>query len=577
MAVPKENIHERLTFDGSITADQLCTVVSQYDFAASFIKGKLTLDIACGNGFGVWYLKRKGAMVIGGDISMDALKSSKQFCQDEDATDFVVMDATKLPFASKTLAAIVSIETLEHLPDHDKFLGECQRVLKEEGIFICSTPNRQVSAYVGGRSVNPYHINELSPKELEGLLNKYFCDVQLLGHDYWLRGNIFEKKMVELLRKTIFRIYKLRQLAHFMVRLTSRQSQPVRVVDKSVCLNQHLDKRYKPFYFSGSARPAGLFAVAKCTKTNANILRYSVVIPTKDRIDDLTRCIQSLESQSVRPMEIIIVDGSITQQTREMISEMSGKHGIPLKYIRQTVGKFGRAKNIGAMQAKGDVVLFVDDDVILDEYYIEELDKVYQKDTAGVIGAVQGICANIEPYGHIKTAYCRLFMLGGWHGTKSKLNPSGTITTPVSLSGTIKAAGFVGSAHSFRKHIFNEFQFDEIYEYGDELNFSVRVSRKYCLYVTPFAKFIHNQSPVGRNFEEYQINNTYARYHMFCKLMPQTLINRICFGWSLLGAIIGYIGVYIGSPTEANREYAMGSIKGTVLILRSVIHRKDVP
>jgi GT2 family glycosyltransferase len=257
-----------------------------------------------------------------------------------------------------------------------------------------------------------------------------------------------------------------------------------------------------------------------------------------------------------------------------MIADLSNKQEIPLVYIKQTEGKFGRAKNIGAEQAKGDIVLFVDDDVVLDEKYIEELDKVYQKDAVGLVGAVQGLCSNTKSYNRIKSTYCRFFLLGGWYGSKSQLNPSCTITIPVHLACATKAAGFVMSAHSYRKSVFNDYKFDEIYEYGDELNFSVRVSKQYCLYITPFAKFIHNESPVGRNFKEYQINNTYARYYMFCKLMPQTLINKIYFGWSLLGVVIGHMGISIIRPTKKNREYTKGTIKGMFLIIKSIMGRE---
>ncbi len=306
-------------------------------------------------------------------------------------------------------------------------------------------------------------------------------------------------------------------------------------------------------------------------------MQFSVVIPTKDRLDDLTQCIQSVLGQTKKPQEIIVVDGGIHQQIEGRITEMCDKEGIPFKYIKQTEGKFGRAKNIGAMQAEGNIVLFVDDDVILDKRYIEELERVYQEDVSGSVGGVQGICTNIPTYNLIKKAYFWLFMLGGWHGTKSRLLPTGACVVPAALSSTTEAAGFVGSGHSYRKSVFDEFKFDEEFEFGDELNFSVRVSQKHQLYMIPHAKFVHNQSPVARNIEVYQTMNTYARYHLFRKLIPQTLKNRLCFLWSHIGFVIGYLGVFLVKPTKQNLAYTKGSIKGTVTILRSIIHRKDVP
>ena len=225
----KGKIAERLIFDQTITLGHFQASLSQYAFAAGFVRDKVTLDIACGNGFGSNYLKQKGArLVIGGDISAEAIESAKQFCERKEGIDFIVLEATRLPFPDNSFEAIVSIETLEHLREHDKFLQECKRVLKDDGIFVCSTPNKEISAYVAGKPVNPYHINELSPRELGDLLSKYFVKIQLLGQDYWMRGNIIERKLVTLLRSTIFRVWRLRQLAYFILALISRQSQPIR-------------------------------------------------------------------------------------------------------------------------------------------------------------------------------------------------------------------------------------------------------------------------------------------------------------------------------------------------------------
>ena len=141
----REKTGERLTLDDNVLLREFQASLSQYTFAAGFIKGKVTLDIACGSGYGSNYLKQQGArLVVGGDISIEAIESAKQFCEGKEGIGFVPLDATKLPFANDSFEAIVSIETLEHLPQHDKFLQECRRVLKDGGIFICSTPNKQV-------------------------------------------------------------------------------------------------------------------------------------------------------------------------------------------------------------------------------------------------------------------------------------------------------------------------------------------------------------------------------------------------------------------------------------------------
>jgi ubiquinone/menaquinone biosynthesis C-methylase UbiE/glycosyltransferase involved in cell wall biosynthesis len=574
----REKIGERIMSDSIISLGVFQASLNQYAFAASFVKDKVTLDIACGSGYGSSYLKRQGArLVIGGDISTEAIQAAKQFCQGGESIDFVLLDAMRLPFSDDSFEAIVSIETLEHLMEHDKFLEECKRVLKDGGVFICSTPNKQVSAYVAGKPVNPYHINEVSLAELENLLNRYFVKVQLWGQDYWLRGNFIQRKLVSMVRSTLFRIYTVRQMAYFVVGLISRQIQPVKVEEKIADREQYLDERHKPFPIRDSVKPAGLVAVAQCMKQRVNDLQFSVVIPTKDRLDDLTECIQSLLRQTKRPKEIIVVDGSIYQQIEERIRNMCRQEGIPFKYIKQTEGKFARAKNLGALAAEGDIVSFVDDDTVLDDKHIEELSKVYERDIHKLIGGVKGICTNIRRYNPAKETYCRLFMLGGHSKDKTNLLPSGSCYVPVTLSGVKRADGFIGPTMSYRKRIFDEFRFDEEFEHGDELSFSGLVAQKYELYITPHAKLVHKVSPVARDIKKSQPMNTYAQYYHFRRLIKPSFKNKLCFLWSCLGYFLSHGGMFFIKPTKQNYHYAIGTIKGTIMIFRSMIRGKDVP
>lgn len=305
-------------------------------------------------------------------------------------------------------------------------------------------------------------------------------------------------------------------------------------------------------------------------------LQFSVVIPTKDRLDDLTLCIQSILEQTKKPKEVIVVDGG-SYPIEERICEICLQGGLPIKYIKQIEGRFGRAKNLGVKEAEGDIVLFVDDDVVLDRGYVEWLAQVYQEDTMCLIGGVKGICSNITRHHPIKEAFCLLFILGGHSKNKTHLLPSGTCYVPISLPNIKKTGAFMGPAHSYRKFVFNEFQFDEDFEEGDELNFSIRVSRKYNLYTTPYARFIHNQKLGIRNIIADQTMDTYTRYYLFRKLMPQKLKNKLCFFWSQIGWLLGYVGFCLIRPTKRNRDYAKGSIKGTMLILRNIIRGKYVP
>ena len=126
--------------DKLLSRKLLSSHISRYAFAAQFVAGKVVLDVACGSGYGTGYLADKGAeRVIGGDISQSALKYANAYFKKEN-TDFIYLDASKeLPFHDEYFDVLVSMETIEHLLDAENFLAECRRVLKSEGVFICST------------------------------------------------------------------------------------------------------------------------------------------------------------------------------------------------------------------------------------------------------------------------------------------------------------------------------------------------------------------------------------------------------------------------------------------------------
>ncbi|MEM7548231.1 MAG: glycosyltransferase family A protein [Bacteroidota bacterium] len=92
-------------------------------------------------------------------------------------------------------------------------------------------------------------------------------------------------------------------------------------------------------------------------------LRFSVIIPTYNGASKISNCINSLSQQSFLPFEIIIVIDGSTDNTKQVVSGNEKK--VPIKIIdQQNKGRAG-ARNTGAKIAKGDYLVFFDDDVVL--------------------------------------------------------------------------------------------------------------------------------------------------------------------------------------------------------------------
>ncbi len=149
--------------------------IMRYVFASEYTKDKIVLDAACGCGYGSHFLAISGARkVIAVDIDRKALKLAKNHFSHPKVT-YLQGDVTSLPFPDSYFEVITSFETIEHLSNPADYIQEIQRILKDDGIFICSTPNTKYTRHPA------YHLHEFSPDEFFNLLDKNFREVEKYG------------------------------------------------------------------------------------------------------------------------------------------------------------------------------------------------------------------------------------------------------------------------------------------------------------------------------------------------------------------------------------------------------------
>lgn len=169
--------------------------IYRYVFAAGLTKGRVVLDVACGTGYGVDYMAKKGAKkAVGVDISPEAANYAWERYDRRRKTDFVCANGLKLPFVDGSFDVVVSFETIEHIRQYGKFLAECRRVLKENGLLVCSTPNRRIFSPNLAKPINTFHVKEFWPDEFHRLLSRYFTDVTFYGQcDVTLKDNSVDR------------------------------------------------------------------------------------------------------------------------------------------------------------------------------------------------------------------------------------------------------------------------------------------------------------------------------------------------------------------------------------------------
>lgn len=154
-----------------------------YKFVRRFISaGNSILDIGSGAGYGAHFLSKFTKSVIAIDYSHEAVGYSSGI-YDNDNLQYVVMDARDLAFSDCTFDIVCSVHVIEHLQEVEKFLSEAKRVLRQKGVFIVATPNKETFSpgYSSSSSPLPYHVREWYKDEFENLLSDYFGSITIYG------------------------------------------------------------------------------------------------------------------------------------------------------------------------------------------------------------------------------------------------------------------------------------------------------------------------------------------------------------------------------------------------------------
>jgi 2-polyprenyl-3-methyl-5-hydroxy-6-metoxy-1,4-benzoquinol methylase len=152
----------------------------RYHFAARWARGKRVLDVACGEGYGTALLARHAAHVTGVDLAPAAIAHARATYAGLGNAEFIEASCTQMPLADASFDAVVSFETLEHIPAQEEFLAEVARVLKPEGVLVLSCPNKL--EYSDKRDfANEFHVKELYREELAALVARHFPAALWLG------------------------------------------------------------------------------------------------------------------------------------------------------------------------------------------------------------------------------------------------------------------------------------------------------------------------------------------------------------------------------------------------------------
>lgn len=206
-----------------------------------------------------------------------------------------------------------------------------------------------------------------------------------------------------------------------------------------------------------------------------------MVIATYNRHDDLKECLQSIFSLEVKPYEVIVVDSNSADDTKKL------RESFPIKFSSISERNRQRARNLGISMASGEILAFLDDDVLVSKGWLNQIVKPYVTKSVGGVGGRVIPCGASDKF-YVKTS----------KGDTGKVFSSGLVlgNFDLPLRSSIEVDSLIGCNMSFRQDaLLKVGGFDENYTgtgYRDDTDLCIQIRRcGYKLIYNPDALVWH--------------------------------------------------------------------------------------
>jgi GT2 family glycosyltransferase len=294
-----------------------------------------------------------------------------------------------------------------------------------------------------------------------------------------------------------------------------------------------------------------------------DFMRISVIIPTKNRKEDLQSTLEDLAAQTRRPDEVLIVDQSPIPSF-----EPSGVQ-IAVNYIHApNISGAATARNVAMDCAIGDLWIFLDDDVILEPQYIDEIVRAYTPEIAGVSGIITNY--SVPPF--TRRLFDKLFVRGAFSDDRQ---PVYWHANELRYKGPQKVRQFGCGVMSFRAEVIRNLRFDPKLTGGslaEDIDYCAHLPRGSQLVIAPNARLIHKMSAVGRATGHWLEAHSQSSYYMRQRNWHRGMGDDLSFAWLRIGyTVMAAIGSIKRGSLEPFRAWRRGATRGRSLGSRESI------
>ena len=295
----------------------------------------------------------------------------------------------------------------------------------------------------------------------------------------------------------------------------------------------------------------------------------TVVVPTLNRSKDLERALFSICKQAKLPDEIIIVDQSVDNLSLRAVKDMMSQFKEPkLIYIHNpNILGLVDAKRVAINQASGDIVCFLEDDVVLEAEYIQQIELGFTKNP-NMIGCC-GVITNPPKVGFLYKFFFKIFHRGIFED--NRINMHGNYSGYGNR--LIESDMLSGGVSAWRREVFEYIKFDVANEFHmfEDIDFSTRVARHFGnrLFINPNARLAHYCSPINRDVLDIRQRRKVRECFTYYKKRKDWANAAIFFYWLLLG-------MFLEAIFQSFSSLSLKPIKGYLLGLHDGSAKKII-
>ncbi len=291
-------------------------------------------------------------------------------------------------------------------------------------------------------------------------------------------------------------------------------------------------------------------------------MKLSAVLPTKNRARLLAETVHALVTQTVVPDEIIVVDQSATDEgrrlVRELVAAMRQRPALVYLWDRAITGA-AAARNAGLDLARGEIVIFIDDDVVPAADVIERLLQHYARSPE--LSAIAPVITNYPAPTRVQQLACAAFCRGPFRDERQPVywrwrEHAGALV-PVRM--------FTGAMMSFRRAALDGLRFDARYRaasVGEDIDLCWSLgARGGRLAIATDAHIVHNKAPRPAVQPEAAQITSWA--FLYDKHVRKTAGARLAFAWYVAG-------VLLAAAVAAARERTWAPLASAIAGVRDV-------